>query len=67
MSSGKTLEDHTDEFNKVIIDLENIEVKISDEDQALLFLTSLPQSYEHLLILYYMEEMNCQLKRCLQH
>ncbi|KAJ0869659.1 putative RNA-directed DNA polymerase [Helianthus annuus] len=47
LTSGKTLEDHTDEFNKLIIDLENIEVAIDDEDQAIIFLTSLPSSYEH--------------------
>ncbi|KAJ0860808.1 putative RNA-directed DNA polymerase [Helianthus annuus] len=47
MSSGKSLEDHTDEFNKLILDLENIEVALDDEDQAIIFLTSLPSSYEH--------------------
>lgn len=47
MTSGKSLEDHTDEFNKLILDLENIEVTLEDEDQAIIFLASLPQSFEH--------------------
>nr|GEX34471.1 retrovirus-related Pol polyprotein from transposon TNT 1-94 [Tanacetum cinerariifolium] len=36
-----------DEFNKIVLDLSNIEVKFKDEDLALLLLTSLPASYEH--------------------
>ncbi|KAD3641918.1 hypothetical protein E3N88_31142 [Mikania micrantha] len=47
MKFGKSLEDHTDEFNKLILDLENIDVALEDEDQAIIFLTSLPQSFEH--------------------
>ncbi|GJX88874.1 retrovirus-related pol polyprotein from transposon TNT 1-94 [Tanacetum coccineum] len=35
------------EFNKIVLDLANIEVKFEDEDLALLLLTSLPASYEH--------------------
>lgn len=48
MASGKSLEDYLDEFNKIILDLENIEIKIEDEDQALLLLRSLPTEYESL-------------------
>ncbi|KAJ0844964.1 putative RNA-directed DNA polymerase [Helianthus annuus] len=47
MTSGKSLEDHIDEFNKIILDLENIEVEIDEEDRAIIFLSSLPVSYEH--------------------
>ncbi|KAK1423937.1 hypothetical protein QVD17_19248 [Tagetes erecta] len=47
MGQGKSLNDHVDEFHKMILDLENIDVKIDNEDQAILFLASLPQSYEH--------------------
>nr|GEZ00916.1 retrovirus-related Pol polyprotein from transposon TNT 1-94 [Tanacetum cinerariifolium] len=39
--------EHIDEFNKIILDLANIEVKFDDEDLALLLLTSLPASYKH--------------------
>src|SRR4051812_22622901 len=34
-------------FNKLILDLENINVKIDDEDQALLLLCVLPRSHTH--------------------
>ncbi|KAD6454693.1 hypothetical protein E3N88_09399 [Mikania micrantha] len=37
MTSGRSLEDHTDEFNKIILDLENIEVEIDEEDRAIIF------------------------------
>ncbi|KAI3756784.1 hypothetical protein L1987_56607 [Smallanthus sonchifolius] len=47
MASGKTLEDHTDEFNKLVLDLENIDVELEEEDHAIIFLTSLPSTYEH--------------------
>ncbi|GKC31048.1 retrovirus-related pol polyprotein from transposon TNT 1-94 [Tanacetum coccineum] len=36
-----------DEFNKIVLDLANIEVKFEDENIALLLLTSLPASYEY--------------------
>jgi len=32
MPIGRALEDHLDDFNKIILDLENIEIKIDDED-----------------------------------
>ncbi|GJR32463.1 retrotransposon protein, putative, ty1-copia subclass [Tanacetum coccineum] len=47
MSAGRNISEHIDEFNKIILDLENIEVKFEDEDLALLLLTSLPASYKH--------------------
>ena len=48
MSTGSSIEDHLDEFNKIILDLENIKIKIKDEDQALLLLRFLPAKYETL-------------------
>ncbi|GKB02940.1 hypothetical protein Tco_0831029, partial [Tanacetum coccineum] len=47
MDSGKKLSEHIDEFNKLVGDLANIDVKIDDEDQALMLLTSLPSSYDN--------------------
>ncbi|GJW43209.1 hypothetical protein Tco_0072008 [Tanacetum coccineum] len=47
MSPGTKLGDHIDEFNKLILDLANIDIEIEDEDQALMLLTSLPSSYEN--------------------
>ncbi|GKA73929.1 hypothetical protein Tco_0780231 [Tanacetum coccineum] len=46
---GTKLGDQIDEFNKLIFDLTNIDIEIEDEDQALMFLTSLPSSYENFM------------------
>ncbi|GJX43338.1 retrovirus-related pol polyprotein from transposon TNT 1-94 [Tanacetum coccineum] len=47
MPAGRKIFEHIDEFNKIVLDLANIEVKFGDEDLALLLLTSLPALYEH--------------------
>nr|GEY18993.1 retrovirus-related Pol polyprotein from transposon TNT 1-94 [Tanacetum cinerariifolium] len=47
MSPSTKLGDHIDEFNKLILDLANIDIEIEDEDQALMLFTSLPSSYEN--------------------
>ncbi|KAH9762947.1 hypothetical protein KPL70_001004 [Citrus sinensis] len=47
MKEGTTMRDHVDEFNKLILDLENVNVMLEDEDRALILLSSLPDSYEH--------------------
>ena len=47
MSEDKVLAELLDMFNKLILDLENIDVTISDEDQALLLLCALPKSHVH--------------------
>ncbi|WRX12668.1 zinc finger protein [Theobroma cacao] len=54
MSEGTSVNTHIDEFNRVILDLKNIDVKIEDEDLALILLCSLPPSYENFVdtILY---------------
>jgi hypothetical protein len=38
--------DHLDEFNKILMDLKNIDIKIDDEDQALILLCSLPEFFD---------------------
>nr|GEX19726.1 retrovirus-related Pol polyprotein from transposon TNT 1-94 [Tanacetum cinerariifolium] len=50
MPAGRKISEHIDEFNKIVIDLANIEVKFEDEGLALLLLTSLPASYEHFVV-----------------
>lgn len=47
MAEGTSVKAHVDEFNSILMDLGNLEVKIDDEDQALLLLCSLPPSYKH--------------------
>ncbi|GKC83993.1 retrovirus-related pol polyprotein from transposon TNT 1-94 [Tanacetum coccineum] len=56
------ISEHIDEFNKIVLDLANIEVKFKDEDLALLLLTSLPASYEHFVdtLLYGREDLTLE-------
>ncbi|KAH9723371.1 retrovirus-related pol polyprotein from transposon TNT 1-94-like protein [Citrus sinensis] len=44
---GTTMKNYLDEFNKLILDLENVNINLEDEDIALILLSSLPDSYEH--------------------
>ena len=69
MQEGRSIEDQMDEFNKIIDDLTNVDVKIEDKDQSIKLLSSLPKSYELFLdaMLYggmqtlIMEEVNAAL------
>ncbi|GKD65013.1 retrovirus-related pol polyprotein from transposon TNT 1-94 [Tanacetum coccineum] len=63
MSPGTKLGDHIDEFNKLILDLENIDIEIEDEDQALMLLMSLPLSYENFMetLLYGRESLTMEI------
>lgn len=45
MAEGTLIQNHLDELNKIIMDLKAMDVKINDEDQALMLLCSLPSSY----------------------
>ncbi|KAH9685181.1 Integrase catalytic domain-containing protein [Citrus sinensis] len=47
MEEGNSLANHIDNFNTIILDLEDINVKLEDEDKAIILLSSLPLSYEH--------------------
>lgn len=47
MQEGTSIQSHLDEFNSILIDLENLEVKLEDEDKAVLLVVSLPKSYKH--------------------
>ena len=47
MKDTKGLRKHLDEFYKIMLNLNSISVKIEDEDQAIILLSSLPKSYEH--------------------
>ena len=51
MSEGTPVQSHLDEFNFIIIDLENLDVKIDDEDKAVLIIFSLPPSYRHFKVI----------------
>ncbi|GJT60503.1 hypothetical protein Tco_1004036 [Tanacetum coccineum] len=62
MSPGTKLGYHIDEFNKLILDLVNIDIEIEDEDQALMLLTSLPPSCENFVetLLYGRESLTME-------
>jgi len=47
MQEGTSVSTHIDSFTKAILDLKNIDVKMDDEDQAIMLLCSLPPSYEN--------------------
>ena len=47
LQEGRPMKSHLDEFYSIIIDLQNIDVKVDDEDLPILLLVSLPHSYKH--------------------
>ena len=47
MSDGTSIKDHLDAFNRIILDLQGLGVKIEEEDQALILLCSLPSNFEN--------------------
>ena len=49
MQEGSDLAEHINVFNQLIVDLGKVDVKIDEEDKAIILLCSLPGSYEHLV------------------
>ena len=49
MKEGRAVLEHLNFFNKVISELLTIDVKINKEDKALILLSSLPESYDHIV------------------
>ena len=47
MQSGTSLRYHLVNLNSILLDLHNLDVKIDDEDAALILLVSLPSSFEN--------------------
>ncbi|KAA0060177.1 Retrovirus-related Pol polyprotein from transposon TNT 1-94 [Cucumis melo var. makuwa] len=45
MDQSKGLEENLDKFQKIIVDLNNISEKMSDENQVVILLNSLPETY----------------------
>ena len=59
MKEGAPIHEHLSVFNTIISDLLCVDEKLQENDKALLLLTSLPLSYEHLVttILYGKESL----------
>lgn len=49
MEEGTQLAVHLDEFNRILTEVLALDVKIEEEDKALLLLASLPTSYDHIV------------------
>ena len=49
MTESTSVKKHVDNFNRIVLDLQGVDVKIDDEDQALILLCSLPSSYENFI------------------
>lgn len=45
MDPNKDLEQNLDDFNRIVLDLTNIEEEMLDENKATILLNSLPESY----------------------
>ena len=57
MTEGPDLRQHINIFKQIIRDMLRIDIKFEDEDKAMMLLTSLPASYEHLVTtLFYGKE-----------
>uniref|UniRef100_A0A803Q7M7 Retrovirus-related Pol polyprotein from transposon TNT 1-94 n=1 Tax=Cannabis sativa TaxID=3483 RepID=A0A803Q7M7_CANSA len=54
MEETNELRKHLDEFNRIILEMSNIGVKIDEKDHGIILLSSLPKSYEYFVdtILY---------------
>uniref|UniRef100_A0A2N9GD91 Uncharacterized protein n=1 Tax=Fagus sylvatica TaxID=28930 RepID=A0A2N9GD91_FAGSY len=50
MTEGADLRQHINTFKQIISDMLRIDIKFEDEDKAMMLLTSLPASYEHLVM-----------------
>ncbi|GJW88199.1 hypothetical protein Tco_0163539, partial [Tanacetum coccineum] len=63
MHPGKSQTEHIDEFHKLVGDLAAIDNAISDKDQALLLLTSLPSYYDNFVetLLYGRDTMKLEV------
>jgi len=62
MNEGSAVLEHLNFFNKVISELLAVDVKIDEEGKTLILLSSLPESYDHIVttMLYGKETLNLE-------
>ena len=63
MKKGTPILQHLNTFNRILSDLLALKVKVEEEDKALLLLSSLPSSYDHLktTIMYGKETLELEM------
>ncbi|KAE8655249.1 hypothetical protein F3Y22_tig00117034pilonHSYRG01568 [Hibiscus syriacus] len=63
MQDDHDLAQHVNVFNQIVSDLARLDVKIEDEDRAMILLCSLPPSYEHMVttLTYGKETINVEV------
>ncbi len=49
MQLSTLLREHLEKLNSILLDLRNLDVKIDDEDAALILLVPIPSSYENFI------------------
>ncbi|KAI0489096.1 hypothetical protein KFK09_028937 [Dendrobium nobile] len=49
MKESKDLQKYMDDFNKIILDLKNVNVHTDKEDQCIILLSPLMKTYEHII------------------
>ena len=47
MEEGSSIKEHVSLFTKAVLDLKSVDVRIDEEDQAVMLLCSLPSSFEN--------------------
>uniref|UniRef100_A0A2N9H2E5 CCHC-type domain-containing protein n=1 Tax=Fagus sylvatica TaxID=28930 RepID=A0A2N9H2E5_FAGSY len=62
MTEGADLSQHINTFKQIISDMLRIDIKFEDEDKAMMLLTSLPASYEHLVTTLLYEKETLELE-----
>ena len=58
-----SISSHIDEFNKLIVDLLNLDETFKDERKAVLLICSIPDELDHLCITLFMGRKKCFLKK----
>lgn len=62
LEEGKSLKSHLGEFDSIVMDLHNIDVKLDDEELVIRLLCSLPPDYKHFreTVLYGRDELSLE-------